>query len=38
MKRPCLQSNCTSPISIAGGIDGKDLIRLVEKVRNSLCD
>ncbi|MBA0619674.1 hypothetical protein Godav_005489 [Gossypium davidsonii] len=24
--------------SIAGGIDGEDLIRLVEKVKNSLCD
>ncbi|MBA0633545.1 hypothetical protein Godav_029883 [Gossypium davidsonii] len=24
--------------SIAGGIDGEDLICLVEKVRNSLCN
>ncbi|MBA0656677.1 hypothetical protein Goklo_009015 [Gossypium klotzschianum] len=38
MKRLCLQSSCAFEYGITRGIDGKDLICLVEQVRNSLCN
>ncbi|MFQ6638020.1 hypothetical protein Gotur_014079 [Gossypium turneri] len=36
MKTPCLQSSCASRIRYCRRYDGEDLIRLVEKVRNSV--
>ncbi|MBA0632024.1 hypothetical protein Godav_000841 [Gossypium davidsonii] len=38
LKKVVTRKNPSNEYDIVGGIDGEDLIHLVEKVRNSLCD